>query len=38
MGGVSLYGTLEQFRAFVDAEIAKWGAVIRREGLQMEIG
>ena len=38
MGGVSLYGTLEQFRGFVDNEIAKWGAVIRREGLQMEIG
>ena len=38
MGGTSLYGSLEQFNAFTNAEIAKWGAVIRREGLQMEVG
>lgn len=38
LGGVSLHGSLEQFAAFVDTEIRKWGTVIRREGLQMEIG
>lgn len=38
MGGTSLYGTLEEFAAFTNAEIAKWRAVIQREGLQMEIG
>jgi tripartite-type tricarboxylate transporter receptor subunit TctC len=37
MGGWSLYGSLDQFRSFVDSEITKWGAVIRREGLQIEI-
>ncbi len=38
MGGVSLYGSIEQFTAFVRNEIEKWGTVIRKEGLQMEIG
>ncbi|MBK1657749.1 Bug family tripartite tricarboxylate transporter substrate binding protein [Paracraurococcus ruber] len=38
MGGVSLYGTLEQYAAFVTAEVEKWGAVIRKEGLQLEVG
>jgi hypothetical protein len=38
MGGVSLYGSVDQFAAFVAGEIAKWGAVIRKEGLQMEVG
>ena len=38
MGGVAITGSLEQFRGFVDNEISKWGGVIRREGLQMEIG
>jgi tripartite-type tricarboxylate transporter receptor subunit TctC len=38
MGGVSLDGSLEQFAGFVNNEIEKWGAVIRKEGLQMEIG
>lgn len=37
MGGVSLYGTPEQYAAFVQNEIDKWGAVIRREGLQIDI-
>ncbi len=37
MGGVSLYGTPEQFAAFVQAEVEKWGAVIRREGLQIDL-
>ncbi|WP_240756676.1 Bug family tripartite tricarboxylate transporter substrate binding protein [Roseicella aquatilis] len=38
MGGVSLYGTPEQFAGFVNNEIEKWGGVIRREGLQLEVG
>ncbi len=38
MGGVALPGSMEQFAAFVDNEIRKWGGVIRREGLQLEIG
>jgi tripartite-type tricarboxylate transporter receptor subunit TctC len=38
MGGVPAYGTPEQFTAFVQAEIAKWRGVIRKEGLQLEIG
>lgn len=37
MGGVSLWGTPEQFAAFVQNEIEKWGAVIRREGLQIDL-
>ncbi len=37
MGGASLYGTLDEFAAFTRNEIAKWGAVIRREGLQMDV-
>jgi tripartite-type tricarboxylate transporter receptor subunit TctC len=38
MGGVSLYGSTEQFAAFVNNEIDKWGEVIRKEGLQLEVG
>ena len=38
MGGVSLYGSLEQYAAFVNNEIEKWGNVIRKEHLQLEIG
>lgn len=38
MGGVPAAGTPEEFAAFVRAEIEKWGGVIRREGLQMEVG
>ncbi|RAI60929.1 Bug family tripartite tricarboxylate transporter substrate binding protein [Roseicella frigidaeris] len=38
MGGVSLYGSTEQFAAFVNAEIEKWGTVIRKEGLQLDVG
>ncbi|MCB4823547.1 Bug family tripartite tricarboxylate transporter substrate binding protein [Roseicella aerolata] len=38
MGGVSLYGTPEQFAAFVANEVQKWGEVIRKEGLQLEVG
>jgi len=36
MGGVPAYGTPEQFGAFIQAEIAKWGAVVRREGVQLD--
>jgi tripartite-type tricarboxylate transporter receptor subunit TctC len=36
MGGVSLYGSLEQYAAFVNTEIDKWAAVIRKEGLQLD--
>ena len=38
MGGAPAYGTPEQFAAFVQAEIAKWQGVIRKEGLQLEVG
>lgn len=38
MGGVALDGTMEQFAGFVNNEIEKWGAVIRKEGLQLEVG
>lgn len=38
MGGVSAYGTPEEFAGFVNAEIEKWRGVIRREGLELEIG
>ena len=38
MGGASLYGTPEQFAAFVANEVEKWGEVIRKEGLQMDLG
>ena len=38
MGGVSLYGSLEQYAAFVNGEIEKWGQVIRKEGLQLDVG
>lgn len=37
MGGVPAYGTPEQFTAFVNNEIAKWGAVVRREGVQIDL-
>jgi tripartite-type tricarboxylate transporter receptor subunit TctC len=38
MGGVAAYGTPAQYAAFVRAETEKWGNVVRREGLQMDIG
>ncbi len=37
MGGVGAWSTPDRFAAFVKAEIEKWGAVIRREGLQIEV-
>ena len=38
MGGVAASGPVEEFTAFVAAEIEKWRTVISREGLQMDIG
>jgi tripartite-type tricarboxylate transporter receptor subunit TctC len=38
LGGVPLRGTPEAFAAFVQAEIAKWREVIRKEGLQLDAG
>jgi len=38
MGGVPAAGTPSEFAAFVRAEIEKWRMVIRREGLQLDIG
>ncbi len=36
MGGVPAPGSPDDVARFVAAEIAKWGQVIRREGLQMD--
>jgi len=36
LGGMTHPGTPEQFAAHVNAEIERWGAIIRREGLRME--
>src|SRR3712207_4960681 len=38
LGGVPLRGPPDAFAAFVQAEIAKWREVIRREGLQLDAG
>ena len=38
MGGVSAYGTPEEYAAFVRAETEKWSGVVRKEGLQMDVG
>jgi tripartite-type tricarboxylate transporter receptor subunit TctC len=38
MGGASLHNTLEGFADFVARETAKWQSVIRREGLELEVG
>lgn len=37
MGGHPDYNTPEEFGAFIRREIAKWGEVIRREGLQVDL-
>ena len=37
MGGFSAWSEPQRFKAFVDAEIAKWTAVIEREKLQLDI-
>ena len=38
LGGTPFVATPAQFEQFIRAEIAKWGAVIRREGLQLDAG
>jgi len=38
MGGLPSYGTPEQFASFVRDETEKWTQVIRREGLQVDLG
>jgi tripartite-type tricarboxylate transporter receptor subunit TctC len=38
LGGVPLRGSPDAFAAFVQAEIAKWREVIRKEGLQLDVG
>ncbi len=37
IGSVSDYGTPAQYTAFVNAEIEKFGNIVRREGLQMDV-
>jgi tripartite-type tricarboxylate transporter receptor subunit TctC len=37
MGGFGAWSPPAQFKAFVDAEIAKWAEVVRREKLEMDI-
>jgi len=37
IGSVPDYGTPAQYTAFVNAEIAKFGNIVRREGLQMDV-
>ncbi len=37
LGGAPAHGTPAQFSGFVQAEIAKWSEVIRREGLQVDL-
>jgi tripartite-type tricarboxylate transporter receptor subunit TctC len=38
LGGAPLRGSPQEFGAFVQAEIAKWREVIRKEGLQLDVG
>lgn len=38
LGGAALRGSPEEFGAFVKAETAKWRDVIRKEGLQLDVG
>jgi tripartite-type tricarboxylate transporter receptor subunit TctC len=38
LGGVPLRLSPAEFAAWVQAETEKWGAVIRREGLQLDAG
>jgi hypothetical protein len=37
MGGVPAASDVPTFEAFVQAETKKWGEVIRREGLQLDV-
>lgn len=38
LGGMTHPGTPAQFTEHVNAEIERWGAIVRREGLRMEAG
>ena len=38
LGGAALRGSPDEFAAFVAAETAKWREVIRKEGLQIDVG
>jgi tripartite-type tricarboxylate transporter receptor subunit TctC len=38
MGGVADYGTPERYADFIRAETEKWRNVIRREGLEIDVG
>ena len=37
MAGFPAYGTPDQFKAFVDAQIAQWKGVIDKEGLKLDV-
>jgi tripartite-type tricarboxylate transporter receptor subunit TctC len=37
MAGFAAYGTPEQFKGFVDGQIALWKGVIEKEGLKMDV-
>lgn len=37
MGGVTAYGTPDQFATFIRSEIEKWRTVVQREGVQLEL-
>jgi tripartite-type tricarboxylate transporter receptor subunit TctC len=37
MAGFPAYGTPEQYKSFVDAQIALWQGVIDKEGLKMDV-
>ena len=37
MGATADWGTPQQFSDFVQAETAKFGEIIKREGLQMDV-
>jgi len=38
MGGLPDYGTPEEYSAFINAEIAKYAQVIKRAGIQIDLG
>lgn len=37
MAGFAAYGTPEQFKGFIDGQIALWKSVIEKEGLKMDV-
>lgn len=38
MGGVADYSDVAAYGTFVQSEVDKWGAVLRKEGLQVDVG